>query len=231
MLDRLLAHRRRVDTGGTAKRRGDALLSEPEVGFDLTGRDAFEADALRAELLRERFRDVQKRRLRHPVVDHHPVGLEEGIDGDDVDHRSLTTEKHRRNRHARCAHVSKEVELQRRLEVGIADLEEPVEPKTHPTHVVDEDIDASAPLDRLAHELLRPARLGQFHRNRAEPFHAGKRIDREGSGNDFGPFRDESAYDVTCSLAASGEPPTRRPAPSPTTARSRRSPPSRSARA
>jgi hypothetical protein len=107
MLDRLLAHRRRVDTGGTAKRRGDALLSEPDVGFDLTGRDAFEADALRAELLRERFRDVQKRRLRHPVVDHHPVGLEEGIDGDDVDHRSLTTEKHRRNRHARCAHVSK----------------------------------------------------------------------------------------------------------------------------
>ncbi len=70
--DRLLAHRRRVDAGGTADRRRDAFLPKPEVGLDLTGRDAVDADALRAEFLRERFRDVQQtppspRRSRSPA--------------------------------------------------------------------------------------------------------------------------------------------------------------------
>jgi hypothetical protein len=61
------------------------------------------------------------------------------------------------------------IEQQQRLEVGVADLEEPVEPQARPAHVVDEDIDDSVSVVRFAHEPLRPARLGQVHRNRAAP--------------------------------------------------------------
>jgi hypothetical protein len=75
-------------------RDGNAILAEPQVRRDLSRGDARHADALRAQLLRERLGEVHERRLRRPVVDHSAVGLEEGVDRDDVDDRGAVLAGH-----------------------------------------------------------------------------------------------------------------------------------------
>jgi hypothetical protein len=55
-----------------------------------------------------------------------------------------------------------EVELQRRLEVGVGDAEEPFDPRVHSIDVVDEHVDAAAEIDRVGDEAPRPVRIDQI---------------------------------------------------------------------
>src|SRR5207244_5852380 len=65
-----------VGAGRGRDRLGDAVLAEPQIGLDRARRDAVDADAPRAELLRERLAEVHQCRLGRAVVDGPGVGLE-----------------------------------------------------------------------------------------------------------------------------------------------------------
>src|SRR6266568_3276763 len=83
-----------VYSGGPGYRRGHAVLAEPQVGGHRAGGDGVDADAVRAELLGEGLGQVDQRGLGGAVVDGGGVGLEEGIDGGDVDDRSAAVLDH-----------------------------------------------------------------------------------------------------------------------------------------
>ena len=96
--DRLLAHA----VGGDARRapdgRGHAVVAQPQVGLHLARRDAGDADAARRELLRQRLGHVEQCGLGRAVVDDRAVGLEEGVDGGDVDDGALAARQSSRRR-------------------------------------------------------------------------------------------------------------------------------------
>ena len=67
--------------------------------------------------------------------------------------------EHRRDGRARRPQRGEEVDLQRRLEVGVAGREESVEAQVHRADVVDEHVDAAVALDRVGDEPFGPAGL------------------------------------------------------------------------
>ena len=140
-------------------RRSSATPCSPSQRSVATGpgRDRVDPDPLRPELLRERFRQVDQRRLGGAVVEHARVGLEEGIDRGDVDDRTRACLDHRRQRRTGRPQGDEEVHLQRPLELLVAGAEEAVEALFDGADVVDEDVDAAALLEGPADQ-VRPGR-------------------------------------------------------------------------
>jgi hypothetical protein len=121
--------------------------------------------------------------------------VEEGVDRGDVDNRPFALLEHLGDGGAGCAQGGEEVELQRALEVGVADRKEAVEPHLHPADVVKEHIDSAVPLDCLADEPLGAARLDQIHLDRGDTVDPPQRVDGKRAGDDARTLRSESAHD------------------------------------
>ena len=113
-----------VHAGGLGDGRGDAVLAEPQVGRHRAGGDRVDPDAPRAEFLGERLGEVDQCGLRGAVVDGGRVGLEEGVDGGDVDDRAGALAGHRGQRGPAGPQRDEEVHLHRPGEILVAGAEE-----------------------------------------------------------------------------------------------------------
>src|SRR5262249_53814697 len=204
--DRLFADGVGAGAGGGGDGGGDALVPEPEVGRDRSGRDAVDADAFRPELLRERFGDVEERGFGGAVVDHEPVGVEEGVDGGDVDDRAAALVEHRGDGGACSAQGGEEGQLEGCLEFVVADAEGSVQAQLDAADVVDEDVDPAVLLDGRGDEACGSGGIDEIERHRCNAVDAVERVDGKGAADDVHPFAGEGAHDGEAdALAGAGD--------------------------
>ena len=154
------------------------MVAEPEVGRHRPRRDVVDADALRAELLRQGLGEVEQRRLGGAVVDHAAVRLEERVDRRDVDDRARRPASSIWATAARVARsAAKKLSCIDALEVVVAHVEEAVEPELRAADVVDEDVDASVPSTAVVDESLRAAGLDEVDGDRGDAVDSLERVD------------------------------------------------------
>ena len=188
-------------------RLGDAVLAEPQVGADRAGRDGVDADAARAELLRQRLGEVDQRGLGGAVVDRAAVGLEERVHRGDVDDRARRPASPSATmRRARRAQRGEEVHLHRPLELVVARAEEALEAQPHGADVVHQHVDAAVLVERALHELRRPVRAAQVDRHGGDAARGPRGCRGARAGDDARALVDERARDRQAdALAGAGD--------------------------
>ena len=77
------------------------LLAQPQIRAYRARRHVIDADAVRAKLLRERLREIDKRGLGGTIVDGAGIGLEERVHRGDVHNRAAAVVDHEGHGRAR----------------------------------------------------------------------------------------------------------------------------------